>query len=166
MRRPDVARGKERRRTEEAPSHFPDRVRCGARRSGASTEIAASCRCELPRTAPKRLEYRPPGSSRPTPSLSLGTLDEYQQQQRREVRPCVTQDGARRENKPCRCRPGFHPLSGPRGPVPETPAESRRALLPCCGSSSAMTAERASRRSHRTEESSGDNHRSSLVPTV
>jgi hypothetical protein len=47
------------------------------------------------------------------------------QQQRREVRPCATQDGARRGSKPCRCRPGFRPLSRWRGTAPRDTGRER-----------------------------------------
>jgi hypothetical protein len=59
---------------------------------------------------------------------------------------------ARRESKPC-LSPWFCPLSRRRAPVPRTPGGSGRAVLPCSGSSWAMTGGHASRRSHISIES-------------
>ena len=67
------------------------------------------------------------------------------QQQRREVRPCDPGRGASgQQTVPLSAR--VRPLSDGEERRPGTLAESRRAVLPCCGSSLAMTAECASRR--------------------
>jgi len=166
MRRPDGGGDKERRRTEEAPSHFPDRARNDARRSGGSTEIAtqASCRCELPRTAPKLLEDRPPGSSLTDPFNAGGASStNTKQRQRQGGSTCATEvgrvKGAYRLGS-VRSRDGEHRCSGHRREPSRGAAVQRIELGRDCGACIPAIAH------FDRIEGSAKNHRSSVALRV